>query len=213
MTNTLKVKMTSFKKKNEDEFNVFGILLSTNGKDKDFDAFRSTIDRLTTESTAYNDSLIKAKNGGPLEVKLKNDAKDALMTTISIYANFINGAGIENPDLIIKSGFEYSSTERFRPSPNLNLAAPFGLSVSTEGLSQGELLLSFQLEDPSLVLKNSAELSYDGGKIWTAALFFSGKKVVLKNLTRRTDFLIRVRSFGTYSRVSDYSIPIEAYLP
>lgn len=208
----LKIKVTSFKKKNDDELNVFAMLLVTNGKDKDFDPFRATLDRLETESVTYNDSLLKAKGRGEVDVNAKNTAKAALLKTISVYANFINGAGIEKPELIVKSGFDYTSTERNRPNPIIYIAAPYGLSVSAKDVSEGELWLSVELVDPNLVVKNMAEVSYDGGKTWTMLLYFSGKKVLLTNLTRRVDLLIRVCSIGTYSRTSDYSTPISAYL-
>ena len=208
----LKVKLTSFKKKNEDELNVFAMLLVTNGKDKDFDLFRITLDRLAAESVAYNDSLLKAKSGSQLDNTLKNVAKDALLLTISMYANFINGAGLEKPELIIKSGFDYTTTEHVRSNPNGNIAAPYALSVSAKNVSEGELWLSIELVDANLVVNNLAEVSYDGGKTWARLTYFVGKKVLLKNLNRRVDLLIRVCSIGTYSRMSDYSTPISAYL-
>ncbi len=49
------VNLTAFKKKNDAELNGFAILLIENGKDKDFDPFRTTLEKLATDAADYSD--------------------------------------------------------------------------------------------------------------------------------------------------------------
>lgn len=208
----IKVNMTAFKKKNDDELNMFASTLVENGKDKDFDVFRATLDLLTTEAADYAAKLLKAQNKGQIEVTAKDDAKDTLLNRITEYAYYITGATIYTPEIIVKSGFVPTSTARTRQNPDLSLAAPFALKVQL-GTSSGEVKLSFSLEDPRKVLKNALEWSDDNGLTWNSGTYFTGKRYLIKGLPVRKDLLLRVRSLGTYSRESDFSVPIAVYLP
>jgi hypothetical protein len=211
MQNSVKVSLTAFKRKNDVELNGFASILVENGKDKEFEVFRATLDKLATESADYSTKLQKAQNKGKVEIEEKDIAKEKLLLTMCEYAYYVTGAAVQNPTLVAKSGFIAVSNDNNRSNPNLNLAAPFGLKVSPGTLS-GELVLSFQVEDANRVVKTALEISQDNGLTWKNGTYFTGRKHIVKNLPTRKDLLLRVRSLGTYSRESDFSTPIAAFL-
>ena len=206
-----KVNLTAFKKKNDAELNGFAILLIENGKDKAFDPFRTTLEKLATDAADYTTKFQKAQNKGIVEVQAKDAAKEKLLMTMTEYAYYVTGAAVYNPTLIAQSGFDANNNDHNRTSPNVNLTAPFGLKVSP-GVLSGELILSFQLEDAKRVVKNALEISQDNGETWKNGTYFTGRKYLVKNLPVRKDLLLKVRSLGTYSRESDFSVPINAFL-
>ncbi len=210
MTAIAKVNLTSFKKKNDVELNGFASILLENGKDKVFDPFRTTLEKLATDAADYATKFQKAQNRGIVEIQAKDAAKEKLLLTLTEYAYYVTGAAVYNPAIVAQSGFE-ASTEAYRGNPDLSLAAPFGLKVSP-GVLSGEVVLSFQVEDAKMVVKNALEVSQDNGTTWKNGTYFTGKKFIVKNLPIRKDLLLRVRSLGSYSRASDFSAPISAFL-
>ena len=209
---TSKVKVTAFKKLNDDELNIFANTLIANGSDKEFDAYRATLDQLTADNSDYSTKLQRAKNKGLVEVEARNIAKAGLLLDIEEYSHLINALAVRNPSIIGKSGFESRTKVTYRSSPNLELSAPYALNVAF-GKTTGEIILTYSLEMPEKVVKNGVEWSDDAGATWHNGTYFSGRKGVLKNLPTRKDLQIRVRSLGAYLRESDFSTPISTFLP
>ena len=209
---TSKVKVTAFKKLNDDELNIFANTLIANGSDKAFDAYRTTLDQLAADNSDYSTKLQKAKNKGLVEVEARNIAKESLLLSIEEYSHLINALAVRNLGIIGKSGFESRAKVAHRSSPNLELSAPYALNVAF-GKTAGEIILTYSLEMPERVVKNGVEWSDDAGTTWHNGTYFSGRKGILKNLPTRKDLLLRVRSLGSYLRESDFSTPISTFLP
>lgn len=210
MTAFAKVNLTAFKKKNDVELNGFATILIENGKDKIFDPFRTTLEKLAVDAADYATKFQKAQNRGIVEIQAKDIAKEKLLMTLTEYAYYVTGASVYNSAILAQSGFD-ASVEASRGNPDVRLAAPFGLKVSP-GVLSGELILSFQVENPKMVVKNALEISQDNGLTWKNGTYFTGKKFIVNNLPIRKDLLLRVRSLGSYSRASDFSAPISAFL-
>lgn len=206
-----KVNLSYFKRKNDSGLLSFGNFLIDNGKDKDFDPFRTTLDKMATDVTDFADKILKAENQGRIEKETKEISREKLIATISEYAYYITGASIYTPILLTKSGFIASTSTGGHYNPNLNLAAPFALKVTFRSKSQ-DYKLSFDLEDANLVVKNALEYSEDNGETWKNGTYFSGKSYVLSNLPRRKELLVRVKSFGRFSRESDFSSSLPIFL-
>lgn len=203
--------MTAYHRLDDDKFLVFAGSIIEHGKAEEFKPYQVILDRLQTETEDYNTKLQRARNRGKIEVEQKNIAKAALLLTLDEYALTISAAALRNPSIIIAAGFEYQSSGS-HGNRVIELGPPYGLNVNL-GKSSGEVLLSYQLEVPRLVVKNGVEWSDDQGKTWHNGTYFSGKKGIVKNLPIRKDLLLRVRSIGAYDRESDFSIPISTFLP
>jgi hypothetical protein len=212
MRNVSKVKITAYKKLNDDELAIFANNLIDNGKDKVFDPFRATLELLDTETTDYANKLQKAKNKGIVEVEVKNVAKENLLLRMDEYALLVTSLALRDAAMIAKSGFEGQNKEVNRTSPTMELAPPYALRVQY-GKNAGEIELSYVLEMPKRVVKNGIEWSDDAGETWHNGTYFSGKKGLIKNLPTRKDLLLRVRSIGAYNRESGFSTPIGTFLP
>jgi hypothetical protein len=210
MTAFAKVNLTAFKKKNDVELNGFATILIENGKDKVFEPFRTTLEKLATDAADYATKFQKAQNRGIVEIQAKDVAKEKLLMTLTEYAYYVTGAAVYNTAILAQSGFD-ASTEAHKGSPDVRLAAPFGLKVNP-GVLSGEVVLSFQVENAKMVVKNALEVSQDNGETWQNGTYFTGKKFIVNNLPVRKDLLLRVRSLGSYSRASDFSAPISAFL-
>lgn len=206
-----KVNLTSFKKKNDAELISFGNMLIENGKDKDFDPFRNTLDKLALDVADFEEKVLKSDNKGRIELNAKNIAREKLLATITEFAYYVTGASVYSPTIVSKSGFSANPNSGSRHNPNANLAAPFGLKMALNPKTQ-EYKLSFELEEPSMVVKNALEFSEDNGEAWKNGTYFSGKTYVMNNFPRRKDLLVRVKSLGRYSRESEFSIPLSVFL-
>jgi hypothetical protein len=212
MKNVSKVKMSAYKKLNDDELAVFANSLIDNGKDKVFDPFRATLEIFSTEMTDYATKLQKAKNKGIVEVEAKNSAKETLLLRIDEYSLLVSSLALRDSAVIGKSGFESHTKTVNRPSPTMELTPPYALSVKY-GKNTGEVELSYKLEMPKRVVKNGIEWSENDGETWNNGTYFSGRKGIVRNLPTRKDLLLRVRSIGAYNRESGFSSAVATFLP
>ncbi|SEM22059.1 hypothetical protein SAMN05216436_102270 [bacterium A37T11] len=164
---------------------------------------------LTVLETALEDYRTKleasSRRGSPLEVSLKNDSRDALLSVLKQLAFYVNTVANGSLSVILSSGFPSSSIAVKSQVP----AIPERLKLA-DWLQSGQMVFSFDpvLEAWMYEYCYADQKDTDGNIVWPDPLSTTkSRNNLLAPLNPGTIYYARVRSRNG-NGVSDWSDPV-----
>jgi len=185
----------------DNDLNSFAILVIVCLKNNPlFPNLPVTLVALTALQTAFQNAITAAAQGGVPLTAAKNEARDALISTLRQTAGYVQSLV---PTLtlsqILSSGFDVANTGGV-PSPldqpvfTLDNSSPTQLAVSLTAVANAK---AYQMQFAT------------GTGAWLeAGIWPNTKNIVLTNLTPGTIYNVRIRAVGGSTQYSDWSLTV-----
>lgn len=152
----------------------------------------------------YTEALADNRRTGTAQTVAKDRAKAALLAALNELASAIEQQAGDDPLYIVQAGFSRWKERVDYAGPVL---PPVNLRASGTG-RRGEVRLSFDRPQPTLVRSYAMQYSADNGATWKNGAYAQRSNFVLRDLPHCPSLLIRVSILATRSRQSDWSEPV-----
>ena len=153
---------------------------------------------LTTLKTAYDQAIIKAKTGGPVETALRNAARVAVVTALDKNASYVDINCNDELAILLSSGYEAVSTNH---APTA-LAAPIILRV----LNAGSGVLKVRVQADSNVKSFMGRIKQASGSEFGPNISFKNSKSILfTGLTAGVSYVLQLCAIGGSNGQSDWT--------
>jgi Fibronectin type III domain len=155
---------------------------------------------LTTLQTAFQNAITAAAQGGTMATAAKNEARDALVSTLRQLAAYVQSLG---PTLtvsqVLSSGFDVvipntTQSPLSQPAFGLDNSTTTQLAIYLQAVTNAR---AYQVQFAS------------GTAAWQeAGIYPNTKGIVLTNLTPGTTYNVRIRAVGGSTQYSDWSATV-----
>jgi hypothetical protein len=153
---------------------------------------------LTILKTAYDQTIIKAEAGGPVETALKNAARAAVMVALDKNASYVDINCNGELAILLSSGYEAVSTNR---APT-TLAAPIILRVQNAGSG----VLKVRVQADSNVKSFMGRVKQASGSEFGPNISFKNSKSILfSGLTAGVNYVLQLCAVGGSNGQSDWT--------
>ncbi len=153
---------------------------------------------LTPLRTAFDQAIVKAKAGGPVETALKNAARMAVMAALDKNASYVDINCDGDLAILLSSGYQAVSTNRAQTT----LAAPVILRVENAGSGA----LKVRVEPDSTVKSFMGRVKQASGSEFGPNISFKNSKSILFNgLTAGVSYVLQLCAVGGSNGQSDWT--------
>ena len=147
----------------------------------------------------FTTKLAAAQTGGKSATAAKNNSRDILVGMLRKVATYVQLMCNDDPALLLTSGFQMQSTDRFSGP----LEKPHGLSIKNSG--DGQLTARVDpVKNANMYEGRTKAVNGD----WLPSVFSGdSRRITFSGLTPGTSYTIEVRALGGSTGQSDWSDP------
>jgi len=166
------------------------------------------IDEVKAKSTAYDEALLAAAQGGTELVFRKNRAKDELILSLNCLVNLAEVAAKDDESYLVGMGFELRKKPVRSRLPLMEPEMPEDVVVKSTG-NIGELQVSFKLPNREHVVNVAVEHRVaDTSEPFVNGLYMESESMVLTGLPHLKMVELRFRSLGRELLKSEWTTPV-----
>ncbi len=156
---------------------------------------------LQTKKTSFDQAIVAAAAGGPLQTALKDAARAVLITALNKDASYVDINCDDDLTVLLSSGFEPVSNNRSQQV----LQAPVIVGVA-HGPQTGEIKLRVKGDPNRKAIQGRAKAL--GGEFGPVITFKSAREIVFDGFVAGTTYIMQLCGLGGSTGQSDWSEPV-----
>ncbi len=157
---------------------------------------------LQTKKQAFDNAIIAAAGGGPLQTALKDAARAVLIAAVDKDASYVDINCNEDLAILLSAGFEAVSTNRSQQV----LHAPV-IVAALNGPQQGQIRLRVKGDPNRRAIQGRIKAM--GGEFGPVVSFRTAREIVFGGLAAGTIYIMELIGLGGSTGQSDWSEPVE----
>jgi hypothetical protein len=154
-------------------------------------------------SVNYRNALLEAGTKDRVKISIKNEMKKLLIEALDVLVFMMEKQEEMSLVYVLEAGFQVRA-ESNSGNRNAELSAPKIIRAQSTGV-RGELRMSVEFEDKTIIRQVNYEFSEDQGLTWKEGKFYNGTSFIWSQLPSMNNLMIRSRATGTRERISPWS--------